>query len=161
MSYSMQRYASPIGELYLVAKDAKLRGVIYPTMWKARFERQFSPCVELETPVLKEAKRQLAEYFAGHRQAFDLPLELGGTLFQNKVWSALLTIGFGETRTYKQQAVSIAAPTATRAVGRANGLNPISIVVPCHRVIGSSGALTGYGGGVEAKEFLLKLEATR
>jgi methylated-DNA-[protein]-cysteine S-methyltransferase len=110
-------------------------------------------------PVLLDAERQLAEYFAGHRKTFDLMLDFVGTDFQKKVWAALLTIPYGETRTYGQIARQIGSPNAMRAVGAANGRNPISIVAPCHRVIGSTGELTGFAGGVERKEHLLQLEA--
>jgi methylated-DNA-[protein]-cysteine S-methyltransferase len=110
-------------------------------------------------PLLCETKRQLDEYFAGKRRNFELPLEFRGTEFQRRVWAALLTIPYGETRTYRQIAEQIGNPLAVRAVGAANGRNPIAIVAPCHRVIGSSGDLTGFGGGLEAKARLLSLEA--
>jgi methylated-DNA-[protein]-cysteine S-methyltransferase len=100
----------------------------------------------------------LAEYFAGTRNRFDLELDFTGTEFQKKVWQALLTIPFGETRSYSQIAEQIGSPSAVRAVGAANGRNPISIIAPCHRVIGASGKLTGFAGGLEAKELLLTLE---
>jgi len=103
-------------------------------------------------------KRQLADYFAGRRRDFDLPLVLTGTDFQKRVWHALLTIPFGETRSYGWLARKIRRPTASRAVGAANGANPIPIIIPCHRVIGSNGALTGFGGGIEIKKFLLEHE---
>jgi methylated-DNA-[protein]-cysteine S-methyltransferase len=112
-------------------------------------------------PVLLATERQLAEYFAGRRPAFDLPLDFAGTEFQKKVWAALLTIPLGETRTYAQIARQIGRPAAVRAVGAANGKNPISIVAPCHRVIGSDGKLTGFAGGLDAKAFLLRLEGAR
>jgi methylated-DNA-[protein]-cysteine S-methyltransferase len=103
-------------------------------------------------------KAQLAEYFDGKRRDFDLPLAPAGTDFQKEVWSALCTIRYGETRSYGEIAASIGRPQASRAVGAANGANPIPIVVPCHRVIGASGDLTGFGGGLEVKRFLLALE---
>ncbi len=105
--------------------------------------------------MLVETARQLGEYFAGERRVFDLPLGPDGTGFQRLVWRALGTIPFGETRAYGTIAHAIGRPSASRAVGAANGKNPISIIVPCHRVIGASGALTGYAGGVAAKEWLL------
>ncbi|MGH3562627.1 MAG: methylated-DNA--[protein]-cysteine S-methyltransferase [Mycobacterium sp.] len=105
-----------------------------------------------------EAVEQLGAYFAGERTEFDVDLELTGTDFQRRVWAALLTIPYGETRSYGQIAEQISAPSASRAVGLANGRNPISIIVPCHRVIGSNGSLTGYGGGIERKRALLDLE---
>ncbi|MDA0148992.1 methylated-DNA--[protein]-cysteine S-methyltransferase [Vibrio sp. LaRot3] len=111
-----------------------------------------------EQPVLQKACVQLSEYFAGIRDQFDLPLAATGTGFQQQVWQALTTIPFGETWSYQQLADAIGNPKAVRAVGLANGKNPISIIVPCHRVIGKSGKLTGYAGGVERKAALLKLE---
>ena len=111
-----------------------------------------------ETPLVKEAYRQLSEYLKGERKAFDLPLRPRGTDFQKQVWRALCDIPYGETRTYKQIAEAIGNPKAVRAVGMANNRNPITIIVPCHRVIGANGKLVGYGGGLEMKEFLLRLE---
>jgi methylated-DNA-[protein]-cysteine S-methyltransferase len=112
-----------------------------------------------EHPVLRESIRQLTEYFAGTRRAFDLPLEFRGTDFQRKAWSALLTIPYGETRSYLDMARVLGNPAAVRAVGAANGRNPISIIAPCHRVIGAGGDLTGFGGGLEAKAWLLAHES--
>lgn len=111
-----------------------------------------------ETPLLQEACRQLGEYFAGSRQAFDLPLAPAGTEFQKKAWRALLSIPYGQTRTYKDMAEAIGCPKGFRAVGLANNKNPIAILVPCHRVIGANGKLVGYAGGVHLKKFLLELE---
>jgi methylated-DNA-[protein]-cysteine S-methyltransferase len=113
---------------------------------------------DAEHPVLKQAKRELDEYFTGTRTEFNLPLAALGTAFQQKVWQALITIPFGETWSYQDLADAIGNPKAVRAVGLANGKNPISIIVPCHRVIGKSGKLTGYAGGVERKAWLLKHE---
>jgi len=109
-------------------------------------------------PVLVQTERQLNEYFAGRRKEFSLPLDIRGTPFQKHVWEALLAIPFGETRSYGQLAKQLGNPRATRAVGAANGRNPIPIIVPCHRVIGSSGRLTGFGGGLETKALLLGIE---
>lgn len=114
-----------------------------------------------ETPLLKRCRKQLDEYFAGKRKAFDLPLGPKGTAFQQQVWAALLAIPYGETRSYGQIAAAIGRPKAVRAVGGANHLNPISIIQPCHRVIGADGSLTGYGGGLGRKEKLLQLERGR
>lgn len=111
-----------------------------------------------ETPLLKEAARQLEEYFAGTRHTFNLPLLIQGTPFQQKVWLALLTIPYGEIRSYKQIAEQIDCPKGCRAVGMANNKNKIGIIIPCHRVIGSNGALTGYAGGLNIKQALLELE---
>ncbi|HVT56945.1 MAG TPA: methylated-DNA--[protein]-cysteine S-methyltransferase [Thermoanaerobaculia bacterium] len=113
---------------------------------------------DAEAPPLPELRRQLADYFAGARRAFDLPLVLNGTDFETRVWRQLLAIPYGETRSYLEVARAIDHPAACRAVGRANGRNPISIVVPCHRVIGADGSLTGYGGGLPVKRLLLELE---
>lgn len=112
-----------------------------------------------ETPLLVMAKQQLLEYMAGKRKEFDLPLSLKGTEFQKKVWAALTEIPYGETRTYGQIAAVVGNPKAGRAVGMANHRNPVSIVVPCHRVIGAGGKLVGYGGGLDRKEKLLALES--
>lgn len=111
-----------------------------------------------ETELLLDAKKQLEEYFSGTRRAFDVPLSLYGTAFQQKDWEALLEIPYGETRSYKQIAERIGSPKAFRAVGMANHNNPISIIIPCHRVIGSDGSMVGYGGGLDIKAFLLKFE---
>lgn len=111
-----------------------------------------------ETPLLQRAILQLNEYFAGKRKVFDLPLSLKGTEFEVSVWKALLEIPYGEIRSYKEIAEAIGRDKAYRAVGRANGLNPISIIVPCHRVIGSNGKLTGYAGGLDMKTSLLEIE---
>ena len=115
--------------------------------------------VEQETALIKEAYQQLSEYLKGERKEFDLPLNPKGTDFQKRVWRALCDIPYGETRSYKQIAEAIGNPKAVRAVGMANNRNPITIVVPCHRVIGADGKLVGYGGGLEMKEFLLRLES--
>jgi len=114
---------------------------------------------DADHPVLLQAERELGEYFAGERTAFGLPLDPVGTDFQSRVWGALLAIPYGETRSYGNLAKQIGAPKASRAVGAANGRNPLSIVVPCHRAIGSNGALTGFAGGLAAKRYLLSLEA--
>lgn len=148
---------SPVGRLKLVASDRGLAGII----WLNDRPRPAALDTESEAdamPILVEAARQLDEYFAGERKAFDLALDFEGTDFQRKVWSALLTIPYGETRSYAQIAEQIGHPLAVRAVGAANGRNPISIVAPCHRVIGSTGKLTGFGGGLPAKALLLELE---
>ena len=151
---------SPVGRLRLVASDDGIAAI----MWEAddpRRVRMNLAAQDNRHPVLVETERQLNEYFAGRRTTFDLKLHFTGTSFQLKVWRALLAIPFGETRSYRQIAVGIGNPAATRAVGAANGRNPISIVAPCHRVIGSTGKLTGFAGGLEAKDYLLKLEQTQ
>ena len=140
-----------------MASDAGLVAILWPNDDPARV--RLGELVESDThPVLVETERQLREYFDGGRKAFDLKLDFCGTEFQRKVWHALLTIPYGETRSYSQIAEQIGSPEAVRAVGAANGRNPISIVAPCHRVIGSNGKLTGFAGGLETKAFLLTLE---
>lgn len=153
-------FASPVGELGLVASDTGLVAVLWEDDDPKRVrlaERAARP----DHPVLEETARQLDGYFAGERRAFDLPLDFRGTDFQRAVWGALLAIPFGETRSYAQVARAIGRPTASRAVGAANGRNPISIIAPCHRVVGANGALTGFAGGLEAKRYLLDMERGR
>lgn len=111
-----------------------------------------------KTPFIREVTRQLEEYFAGRRKNFDLPLLLRGTPFQQSVWQALREIPYGQTRSYKEIAEKIGRPAAVRAVGQANHTNPVAIVVPCHRVVGADGSLTGYAGGLWIKEYLLEME---
>ena len=126
--------------------------------WIKEEEHQPGSYEECKTPLLIETIRQLEEYFAGIRKAFDIPLSMKGTEFQMEDWKALCTIPYGETRTYGQIAAQIGRPKASRAVGMANHNNPISVIVPCHRVIGVGGKLVGYGGGLDVKEALLTLE---
>jgi methylated-DNA-[protein]-cysteine S-methyltransferase len=148
---------SPIGRLTLVATDDGLGGILWENDRPGRVQLD----IEAEDeghPVLVETARQLEEYFAGRRQQFSVTLDLIGTAFQRKVWGALLTIPFGETRSYGQIAKQIGSPSAVRAVGAANGRNPVAIIAPCHRVIGSTGKLTGFAGGLDAKAHLLALE---
>ena len=147
---------SPIGRLQLAEKNRALTHLLFT--WHNTLEDLGIEAEERETPLLKEAKKQLEEYFAGNRQVFDLPLSPEGTAFQQKCWEGLRTIPYGQTRTYKDIAAYAGNPKAVRAAGGANHNNPISIIVPCHRVVGSSGSLTGFGGGLEAKAFLLNLE---
>jgi methylated-DNA-[protein]-cysteine S-methyltransferase len=147
---------SPIGPLRLAASDAGLHAI--------EFEHQRHPVkrgtewIEAAHPLLTEAAHQLDEYFAGTRREFSLPLAARGTDFQREVWRALAAIPFGATCSYAQIATRLGRPTATRAVGAANGRNPLPIVVPCHRVIGANGALTGFGGGLPVKVWLLDHE---
>ena len=148
---------SPVGRLTLVATDEGLAAIL----WKNDRPRRVRLNLEAKQedhPVLVETERQLEEYFAGRRQRFALKLDLSGTPFQRQVWNALLTIPFGETRSYGEIAKQIGSPGAARAVGAANGRNPVSIVAPCHRVVGSNGALTGFAGGLDVKARLLALE---
>jgi methylated-DNA-[protein]-cysteine S-methyltransferase len=148
---------SPVGKLKLVASDKGLAAIL----WENDNPRRVRLGELVEDglhPVLRETERQLNEYFEGKRTSFSLALDMRGTRFQKDVWEALLAIPFGETRSYGQLAKQLGNPKATRAVGAANGRNPISIVVPCHRVIGSSGRLTGFAGGLNTKAHLLELE---
>ena len=148
-------FSSPIGRLRLHGTDAALTGVFMESERHGSVET--GDAVRDAKP-LREAQRQLEEYFAGERTEFSLPLESHGTDFQRSVWRALCAIPFGTTISYGELARRINNPRAVRAVGLANGRNPISIIVPCHRVIGADGTLTGYGGGLERKRFLLALE---
>ena len=149
---------SPLGPLMLVAGDGALAGLYMNGRAPAKVLATTGACRDADEQVFAAAARQLGEYFDGHRKVFDLPLALDGTAFQRTVWAALLGIGYGQTVSYGQLADQIGRPTAARAVGLANGRNPVSIIVPCHRVVGSDGSLTGYGGGLGNKRRLLDLE---
>lgn len=144
---------SPLGALRLRAEDDALVGIAFLDGAPAPTARE-----DVAHPVLAEAWRQLSEYLAGDRTAFDLPLRPRGTAFQERVWAALAAIPFGETRSYREVARHVGRPDAVRAVGAANGRNPLPIVIPCHRVIGADGSLTGYGGGIARKTWLLRHE---
>lgn len=158
MTYFCKTIKSPVGDLKLVASTAGLSGILWENDKPNRV--RLNPQKEdINHPVLLEAEQQLNDYFAGKRKSFSVPLDFMGTAFQKKVWEALLAIPFGETRSYAQIARHIGKPDAVRAVGAANGRNPISIIAPCHRVIGSNGKLTGFAGGLEVKAYLLGLEA--
>jgi methylated-DNA-[protein]-cysteine S-methyltransferase len=159
----MKRYVSkvvesPVGPLELVASEVGLAAIL----WKDDSPRRVAltnVVEDEENPILLETQRQLDEYFAGERRQFSVPLDFAGTHFQRRVWGALLTIPYGETRSYGEIAQQIGSPLAVRAVGAANGRNPISIIAPCHRVIGANGKLTGFAGGLETKARLLELES--
>ena len=157
MQLSFMYMLTPVGQLKLVANETALVAVLWQNEnpKRVRLEELLE---QHDHPILCEAQQQLAEYFAGTRQQFDLPLDFDGTYFQKQVWQALLQIPYGETRSYKQIAEQLGNPKAVRAVGAANGKNPISIIAPCHRVIGASGKLVGFAGGLENKQILLKLE---
>jgi methylated-DNA-[protein]-cysteine S-methyltransferase len=158
MTLSYKEMDSPVGKLKLVASANALVAVLWEQGRPNRVKldsMNFDPW----HPILMETERQLAEYFSGTRTEFDLPLELHGSEFQKKVWQALREIPFGKTRSYLDLAKAVGSSKAVRAVGAANGKNPLSIVVPCHRVIGADGSLTGFAGGLEAKANLLALEA--
>ncbi len=151
---------SPVGRLTLVATDEGLAAILWETDRSSRVRLSIE-AQDDGHPVLVETERQLREYFAGQRKEFALTLDVAGTPFQRKVWNALLTIPFGETRSYGEIARQIGNPGAMRAVGAANGRNPVSIVAPCHRVIGSTGKLTGFAGGIDTKAQLLALEGVK
>ena len=157
MTHYFKTIWSPVGELTLVADDRGLAAILWQDDRPGRV-RLGALIEKVDHPVLLETERQLGEYFAGKRRTFDVPLSFSGSDFQKSVWSALLAIPFGETRSYGEIAQQLGAPGASRAVGAANGRNPISIIAPCHRVVGSNGKLTGFAGGLEAKAFLLELE---
>ena len=158
MKFARKTFPTPLGPMHAYAADGGLRSILFDgsdpaangvlgDVFDAPQDELLCACVD-----------QLAQYFAGERRAFDLPLAPVGTPFQLEVWSALRKIPFGETRSYGEQAASIGRPSAVRAVGAANGRNPLTIVVPCHRVIGSSGQLTGFASGIDNKRALLELE---
>jgi len=147
---------SPVGPLTLVEHDGALAGLY---LHEQRHLPNASAFGVRDDGVLPEARAQLAAYFDGTLRQFDLPLAPGGTPFQQQVWAALREVPYGSTCTYAELAAAVGRPTAVRAVGAANGRNPICLVVPCHRVVGTDGALTGYAGGLERKAFLLALEA--
>ena len=145
-------YNLPIGKVGIAADDESICQVFFTSGESPEgFELA-------ETPVIKKASEQLAEYFDGKRKSFDLPLKLEGTKFQTAVWQALLTIPAGETRSYKDIAILVGNPGGSRAVGMANNRNPVAVIVPCHRVIGQDGSLTGYAGGLSIKQYLLNHE---
>lgn len=144
-------FPSPVGLLRLAEEDGFLTRLDFSADLPAG-------AAEGTSPLLEETKKQLSEYFAGSRKVFALPLAPKGTPFRQKVWQALCTIPWGETRTYGEIAAQIGQPKASRAVGMANHHNPISIIIPCHRVVGKNGSLTGYAGGLSVKSFLLELE---
>ncbi|GLZ33768.1 methylated-DNA--protein-cysteine methyltransferase [Lentzea sp. NBRC 105346] len=147
---------SPVGDLTLVARDGGLAGLYMVEQRHRPDDETFGP--RGDDPVFDAVTTQLGEYFTGARREFDLPLALRGTAFQQTVWKALLGIPFGETMSYGELAALIGRPSAARAVGLANGKNPIGIIVPCHRLIGSNGGLVDYGGGIETKRWLLSHE---
>jgi methylated-DNA-[protein]-cysteine S-methyltransferase len=149
---------TPVGKLKLVAHDQALVAVLWEHEIENRVKLQHLELNDAH-PILLKTRQQLTGYFQGQRQVFDLPLAFIGTPFQKQVWQALLTIPFGETRSYQQIAAQIGNVKAVRAVGAANGRNPISIIAPCHRVVGANGKLVGFAGGLENKAILLKLES--
>lgn len=165
IAYSL--LATPIGNITLSATDKGICWVSFDTGENTTLElkqwgQRWLSCnqvVEGRTDLLEQGMEQLAEYFRGLRTDFSTPLDLHGTEFQKKVWNALQRIPYGEVRSYKDVAQAIGSPKAVRAVGGANNRNPLSIFIPCHRVVGSDGALVGYGGGLKIKDYLLALES--
>lgn len=157
MKLAFMEMPSPVGILKLVATDNALVAVLWENENPKRV-RLAELIEQVNHPILLETQKQLREYFAGTRQQFDLPLDFEGTVFQKKVWQALLSIPFGETRSYRDIAEQVGNIKAVRAVGAANGKNPISIIAPCHRVVGVNGKLVGFAGGLNNKEILLGLE---
>ncbi len=147
---------TPVGDLRLVADDTALVGVWFPDH---RGAPPIDAATVVEHPILDQAEAELSAYFAGARRSFSVPTRADGTPFQRAVWAELARIPYGETRTYAQIAVAVGRPGATRAVGTANGANPLSILVPCHRVVATGGAISGYAGGVDKKRWLLGWEA--
>lgn len=157
MTYVHKLMSSPVGELKLIASENGLAAILWEDDDPKRIRIDHGTRDDAHA-VLVKTQEQLQEYFAGERKVFTVPLDFIGTPFQKLVWQAMMEIPYGQTRTYGQLAMQIDHPTASRAVGAANGKNPISIIGPCHRVIGSSGKLTGYAGGLEVKQRLLQLE---
>ncbi|MCY1162347.1 Methylated-DNA--protein-cysteine methyltransferase [compost metagenome] len=157
MKLAFMEMPSPVGILKLVATENALVAVLWENENPKRV-RLAELIEQVNHPILLETQKQLREYFAGTRQRFDLPLDFEGTVFQKKVWQALLSIPFGETRSYRDIAEQVGNIKAVRAVGAANGKNPISIIAPCHRVVGVNGKLVGFAGGLNNKEILLGLE---
>lgn len=153
-------HPTPVGELTLVASDQGLRAVLWPKLSPTRAGIHPRPHRNPDHPILERTAAQLDDYFAGSRTAFDIPLDLQGTRFQLAAWRSLASIPFGTTTSYGRQAASLGIPTAARALGAANGANPVCIVLPCHRVIGADGSLTGFGGGLPVKQWLLDHEAS-
>lgn len=161
MEYNYSKMTSPIGALHLVSDGKKLVALIFDSNWIV-FSREFEGAIGNESDdIIRLAQSQLNEYFSGTRKQFDVAVGYSGTDFQNQAWQALTKIPFGKTICYSEQAAEMKNPKAVRAVGRANGQNRIAIVIPCHRVVGKNGSLTGFSGGIKIKEQLLQLEGRR
>ncbi|CAK9884484.1 MAG: Methylated-DNA--protein-cysteine methyltransferase, constitutive [Candidatus Erwinia impunctatus] len=160
MDYFFKMIASPVGELTLIASEEGIAAVLWENENPSRIRLKANELAN-DFPLLRDAEKQLGEYFTGQRTQFSLKLAPEGTVFQRSVWQVLQQIPYGETRSYQQVAALAGYPRAVRAVGAANGRNPLSILVPCHRVIGANGKLTGFAGGLETKAFLLDLESGR
>ena len=158
MTLFYEKMASPVGVLYVVCSHRELKAIVFAHSWKEFQRENQDVLLAKHTSLTQKVIRQLEQYFAKKRTEFDLPLAPEGTEFQKKVWNVLQTIPHGQTWSYQEQATRAGRKQAVRAVGAANGRNPIPIVIPCHRVIGKNGRLTGYAGGLTLKEKLLKLE---
>lgn len=156
---SSRMHSTPIGELTLIASHKGLRAILWPRLSPTAAGIHPRPRRDPDHPILVQTAAQLDEYFTGSRTTFDIPLDLHGTRFQLAAWRSLATIPFGTTTSYGRQAAALGTPTAARAIGSANGANPVCIVLPCHRVIGADGSLTGFGGGLPTKRWLLDHEA--
>ena len=150
--------SSPLGDMQMIEENNSLTHLNLSVKQILPADFPKGSITQKDTPLISSAKRQLDEYFQGKRKSFDLPLAPSGTQFQQKVWNALCTIPYGETRSYKEIAAQIQNPKGCRAVGMANNRNPIMIIIPCHRVIGSNGSLVGYAGGLDIKQWLLAHE---
>ncbi|WP_285834459.1 methylated-DNA--[protein]-cysteine S-methyltransferase [Kangiella sp. TOML190] len=155
MTINYQQYPTPFGKVYIYADKSHIKALLFKPWQSSHAAR----AAQKETALIRLCQQQLQEYFNQQRQTFDLPIKAGGTEFQQQVWKKLTEIPYGKTWNYGQLASAIGNKNASRAVGAANGKNPISIIVPCHRVIGANGSLTGYAGGLKAKEWLLKHES--
>lgn len=161
MERYVKRVASPIGELVIYADDAAVVGLFTERSVCKGLRPEYLQAREKDNAVIEQTERELQGYFSGHLKDFTVPVAVSGTDFQRAVWTSLRKIGHGELRTYADLAREISRPTAIRAVGGAIGRNPISIIIPCHRVIGSDASLTGFGGGLPVKERLLEIEGHR
>jgi len=157
MNIGFATWESPIGTLTIAATDEAVCAVAFDSNWQ-RIRTTLGEVPAHSNALTRAAINQLQAYFAGTRRTFDLPLSVHGTDFQQRTWQVLRDIPYGEIRSYSEQAAAIGQPQAVRAIGHTNGLNPISIIVPCHRVIAKSGKLAGYAGGLAAKAYLLALE---
>ena len=157
-TYSSATLKTPIGPVVVIASDRGLHNVMFDPDGLPRSVRDATVVDDPSHPVVAATVTQLREYFAGTRTSFDLKLDLEGTDFQVAAWRALAKVRYGSTASYGQQAAGIGRPTATRAVGAANGRNPVAIVLPCHRIVGSNGSLTGFAGGLDTKKWLLEHE---
>ncbi|MEE9910830.1 MAG: methylated-DNA--[protein]-cysteine S-methyltransferase [Deltaproteobacteria bacterium] len=158
MELYVKHMQTPVGKITLYANERAVVGLYTGKFNTKGLPDRFQSARERDTPVLLKAEREIADYFAGKLTKFTVPVEYKGTPFQEAVWQFLLTIGHGELRSYADVAASIGKPAACRAVGGAVGRNPVSIIIPCHRVIGSNGTLTGFGGGLPVKTLLLQTE---